>query len=642
MPYAGNKPLSRGGAEKTSWLQRWMGACMARDLRVLAVPGLDVARAYGLDLAAAGLRIAATPRHADVLLLAGPLSPALRSAAVILYAQMMRPRAILALGCDDHDPLPAPDVSIDLSQSALVDGVAQLRTAYALSAFPSGATDFTAAMLQARIEYTCSMHPEVVEAAPGSCPKCGMDLIPREGSAPNDATAHDHGQHDEKGAQKTHGKPGGDDSDHAAMDHGKQTPGGENVHAGMSHGKTGKDHAHPADVEQRKNPSDHKAPEAPTEEDHRAGKHTDKSSGHNQHDDATHDDDQDDQHGEMNHDEMGFMSMVEVTKDLPRSPDGLQMDWIDVPFGPVFPGLPGGLQLTLTLDGDTVAKADAAGSVSDDALLDAEGMEASQFIARLEAMDPLAPIAYRLLACQALEAASGRTLDDTTRRSRVAVLERERIASHLNWLALFGCQIGLGWLEHRAAQLQYACLGADIPQLERLALPLHALTQRVIQTPLMTSRLAGIGRMTATPDLRGPVARAAGMDADARANDPAYAALSFTRAHRQGGDALGRLRIRLDEIIHSLALIQRSGTLEPPESPAPFLGSGDGSASLETPRGEARLSLTLDQGRVTRAALDAPSAQLLGLLPDLLAQQELGDALTIVCSLDLSPWEVTP
>src|SRR5262249_30736239 len=29
-------------------------------------------------------------------------------------------------------------------------------------------------------EYTCPMHPEVVNQGPGRCPKCGMDLVPRE------------------------------------------------------------------------------------------------------------------------------------------------------------------------------------------------------------------------------------------------------------------------------------------------------------------------------------------------------------------------------------------------------------------------------------------------------------------------------
>lgn len=29
-------------------------------------------------------------------------------------------------------------------------------------------------------QYTCPMHPEIVQAAPGKCPKCGMDLVPRK------------------------------------------------------------------------------------------------------------------------------------------------------------------------------------------------------------------------------------------------------------------------------------------------------------------------------------------------------------------------------------------------------------------------------------------------------------------------------
>jgi len=34
------------------------------------------------------------------------------------------------------------------------------------------------------IVYTCSMHPEVVQAAPGNCPKCGMRLVPRRITVP--------------------------------------------------------------------------------------------------------------------------------------------------------------------------------------------------------------------------------------------------------------------------------------------------------------------------------------------------------------------------------------------------------------------------------------------------------------------------
>ncbi|MDP9109562.1 MAG: copper-translocating P-type ATPase [Pseudomonadota bacterium] len=43
--------------------------------------------------------------------------------------------------------------------------------------------------LSHRVEYTCAMHPEIRSAQPGSCPKCGMALVPVAGSEPADDTA---------------------------------------------------------------------------------------------------------------------------------------------------------------------------------------------------------------------------------------------------------------------------------------------------------------------------------------------------------------------------------------------------------------------------------------------------------------------
>ena len=59
-----------------------VAGAMARDLRAFVVPGEDVANALGLDLDAAGLIRAVTPRHANVLLIAGPLPTALAATPV--------------------------------------------------------------------------------------------------------------------------------------------------------------------------------------------------------------------------------------------------------------------------------------------------------------------------------------------------------------------------------------------------------------------------------------------------------------------------------------------------------------------------------------------------------------------------------
>ena len=109
-------------------LRRLMAKAMARDLTVFVIPGLDVARVHRLDIEAAGLQVVASPRHASVLLILGDMLPAMREAASIVYAQMMRPKAVFAVGVENKEtlaPLPAADVSVGLSQHRLIEGVSE-------------------------------------------------------------------------------------------------------------------------------------------------------------------------------------------------------------------------------------------------------------------------------------------------------------------------------------------------------------------------------------------------------------------------------------------------------------------------------------------------------------------------------------
>ncbi len=179
-----------------SGLRQLAATAMARDLTVFIIPGIDIARSHGLDIDAAGMRRVASPRHASVLLVAGPLSSKLRNAAAVIYAQMLRPRALFVLGSTELSPLPVADITTELSQQKLIEGVHQLRSAFADGAFHPEVTVFDAAILQVRIEYTCPMHPEVIQSEPGNCPKCGMTLIPHEAQDNNE-----HAQTDQSSMQ---------------------------------------------------------------------------------------------------------------------------------------------------------------------------------------------------------------------------------------------------------------------------------------------------------------------------------------------------------------------------------------------------------------------------------------------------------
>jgi hypothetical protein len=62
-----------------------------------------------------------------------------------------------------------PDMKADLNHS---------HQAHAQAHRHSGSTPPGAAQVASGTRYTCPMHPEIVRDAPGSCPKCGMTLIP--------------------------------------------------------------------------------------------------------------------------------------------------------------------------------------------------------------------------------------------------------------------------------------------------------------------------------------------------------------------------------------------------------------------------------------------------------------------------------
>ena len=532
--------ISGARQAEPTWLHRLAAQAMSRRLDALIVPGPDVARARGLDIEGAGLEIVDTPRHASVLLLVGELPEGLREAAAVAYAQMMRPRVVLAVGAGEVPPLPRPDVYVELDQNSLARGVEELRRSIAEGAFDSEAENFEAAVVQ----------------------------------------------EDEEGEEQ--------------MDHG---------------------HMH-----------------------HGSGEEEDESEGGEQEEDQEEESEEDGpEEKEIGEDQLeDFMSMIEMTQGMPASGDGLIMEWVPAPYGPLFPGLPGGLSLTFTLDGDTVAEAEVEPGIQGHSPEKILRGPTESLAGRAAKLDPLTPVAYRLLVERAVEAASGARISDEEALSRVGALERERASSHLGWAASFGYLIGDGWLSQRAARLQLALLRAkNVNEVGRIKADIEGFVRKMLRRPMLGSKLGGIGALGGSADAVGPVARAAGSDKDARPEDPAYSSLGFSPLVRDGDDALDRFRLRLEETVQSLGLVLEAETVADTVRPTNGASSGTGTATVETPRGTAALGLTLEDGEVTGAELAAPSTRNVRLIEGVTVGKEVADALVGVGSLDLSPWEMS-
>ena len=340
----------------------------------------------------------------------------------------------------------------------------------------------------------------------------------------------------------------------------------------------------------------------------------------------------------------GMMSMEMMTKDLPRSADGLPMDWNETHLGPFFPGLPGGLALHAQLDGDTVAQIDWMKGLTTRQLAEKLPGDVSGFPERLAAVSIFSPVAYRTLAERALEQLSGQRPSPEQHTQRIGAVEKERIRNHLNGLVRLGIVIGNQWLERQSCQA-LANFQQDAPS-TMVQDALERLIHRIRKLPFLRQKLQGMGGIPPAllPHTRGPVRRASHQAYDLRMDEPAYQALAFQLSQQDGNDAWSRLLVRLGELEESLRLVRTIAGKdeERPQPSAEALKTlaGTGQASIETARGAAHLSLTVEAGAVRQATLDVPSFHHLALVAEVAAGQELGDALVGIHSLDLSPWEV--
>lgn len=345
-------------------------------------------------------------------------------------------------------------------------------------------------------------------------------------------------------------------------------------------------------------------------------------------------------HDEAHEDHAGHdhADMMAITGE--PSADGLVMEPIELEHGPLAPGLPGGLVLSVELDGDVVSRCAVRATVQ---VQPGPGPQ--------RPLDPLASTAWSVLIDAVTEAAGRLPVPAATAWRRLAALELERALSHAAWLRSLGrllgwrafveqCQRAVGSLLAARSHLSSGPGAVPAPERQRLGDALPALTElreTVQGSPALRARLRGGGRLAPldAPGLQGPNARAAGQLRDARSHDPRYRELNFQPLLESEGDALARTRVRAREGVQALELALAA--LERADDPRQDRPGGEqpsASAAVEGPRGPLAAARRDDGLQLaapgTAAALAAAGRAAIG--------QEWSAALVSVASFDLTPW----
>ena len=267
-----------------------------------------------------------------------------------------------------------------------------------------------------------------------------------------------------------------------------------------------------------------------------------------------------------------------------RAPDRdlLELDQLPLRIGPFFPPLPPGLVLDLLVQGDVVQ----AATIPQNPFSPADGSTAS----------PDETDIFRAAL---------------SRPVRLADIELARAGHHLRWAAEALRVAGLASVGLRVLAVAEALRPEHAPEVRTIARRLD----RDIGLRL-SHRGVGVADLH-TMERLGPVARAAGLDHDARTDDPLYERLGFEPVTQREGDVHARWRQRWAEAAQALDVAGRANEV---------VWAGDVIEALRGP---------INASTASSTAAANPAARLLEVAAAVIVGQEWGDAIATMVSLDL-------
>ena len=275
--------------------------------------------------------------------------------------------------------------------------------------------------------------------------------------------------------------------------------------------------------------------------------------------------------------------------------DAVQDDRITVNMGPQHPSTHGVLRLVLELDGEVVTRLrPVVGYLHTGIEKNTEvrtWVQGTTFVTR---MDYLSPLFNEAAYAMAVETLLEVEVPERAQAVRVILMEFNRIASHLVWLATGGMELGAltmmtygfrerehvldlfesqSGLRMNHAYIRPGGLAQDVTDdfVERCQALLELFPRRITEyedllkeNPIWRDRLIGVGVLPSDRALAlgvtGPLLRAAGVPWDLRKARPycGYERYDFEVPTRTEADSYARFLVRVDEMRQSLKIIEQA------------------------------------------------------------------------------------
>lgn len=352
------------------------------------------------------------------------------------------------------------------------------------------------------------------------------------------------------------------------------------------------------------------------------------------------------------------------------------MGEVTIPIGPQHPALKEPQSFSITLNGEKIIQMDVRLGYNHRGIEKAcEQRTYTQDIYLIERVCGICSHAHTNNFVRAVEELAGVEVPKRAKYIRTLVGELERIHSHLLWLGVAGHEIGFDtllmytWRDREAVMdllaeltgnrvnysiMQIGGVKHDITkeQSELILKTMDLLEERTkyyiqvaSEETTLIKRLSGVGAISLENVKRlgtlGPTARASGLDADIRRDDPyeAYDEVTFKVITDTHCDVYGRVLVRVGELLESYSIIRQlvknmpDGELTvkvPRKIPA-----GEAVVRYEAPRGE-DLHYVRSNGteKPERVRVRAPTLANLQSVSKMLEGNNLADSTITIAAID--------